>query len=85
MVTEAWYYSTYGCNGLCRPQKRYRQRGKPRQLRRNQLCLGGSMLAEPVRKEKGRVGCADAAPKPAYLSIQGKVRAVCAETCMHGS
>jgi hypothetical protein len=19
MVTEAWYYSTYGCNGLCRP------------------------------------------------------------------
>jgi hypothetical protein len=29
-MTEAWYYSTYGCNGLCRPLWRYRQQDKPR-------------------------------------------------------
>ena len=30
MMTEVWYYSTYGCNGLCRPHKRYRQKDKRR-------------------------------------------------------
>ena len=32
MATEAQYYSTYGCNGSCRPRKWYRQRDKRREL-----------------------------------------------------
>jgi hypothetical protein len=32
MMTEVWYYSTHGCNGLCRLRERYRQRDKRRQL-----------------------------------------------------
>ena len=30
MMTEVWYYSTYGCNGLCRPREQYRQEDKRR-------------------------------------------------------
>ncbi len=32
LMTEVWYYSTYGCNSLCRLLRQYRQRDKRRQL-----------------------------------------------------
>jgi group II intron reverse transcriptase/maturase len=56
-----------------------------RQLPRNLTCLGGSELAEPATRRKGKVGCADAVPTTEYVNTQGKVRAVCGESRTHGS
>ena len=43
---------------------------KRRQLWRNHSCLGGSGLAEPVGTPKGKVECADAAPKPSKQVVR---------------
>jgi hypothetical protein len=56
-----------------------------RELSRNPTCLGGSELAEPAMRRKGKVGCADAVPTTEYVNTQGKVRAVCGESRTHGS
>jgi len=56
-----------------------------RQLPLNPTCLGGSELADPVMRRKGKVGGADAVPTTEYVNTQGKVRAVCGESRTHGS
>ena len=85
MATEAQYYSMYGCNGRCRPRKRYRQKDKPWQHWRNPTLSGRKWASGTWKTCQGKVGCADAIPKPRDAIIQGKVRAVCAERCKHGS
>src|SRR5260370_2544023 len=47
MMTEVWYYSTYGGNSLCRLLRQYRHKDKRRQPVLNHLWLGGSRLSEP--------------------------------------
>src|SRR5947209_14034844 len=40
MVTEAWYDSTYGCHGLCRLLRQYRQRDKRRRTEAKPALFG---------------------------------------------
>ena len=61
------------------------KREKPWQHGRNQLCLGGSGLAEPDRALKGKVGCAEAAPKPSRRANRGRGEPYAVRSCTYGS
>src|ERR1022692_465672 len=60
MMTEIWYYSTYGCNGSCRPLLWYRQIGEAQGTVVKPILSGRKQISGPWETLRRKVECAEA-------------------------